>query len=152
WGMAVAGALGLFLSIVLHELAHSLVGVKHQIPMKGITLFVFCGVAEMSDEPPNAAAELKMAAAGPRTSIGLGLVFLGLSSISQGAGAPVVVSGALFYLAWINGLLALFNLVPAFPLDGGRILRAMLWYIRGDLLVATHWASNLGAGFSFLLM
>ncbi len=152
WWMAIAGAVGLFFSIVLHELAHSLVAIRHRIPMKGITLFMLGGVAEMSDEPPSARAEFQMAAAGPAASFLLSLVFLALSVVSESVGAATTLSGALFYLAGINALLAVFNLIPAFPLDGGRILRSILWYLRGDLLSATRWAAAAGYGFSLLLM
>jgi Zn-dependent protease/CBS domain-containing protein len=150
WWMAVAGALTFFGSIVVHELSHSLVARRYEIPMKGITLFVFGGVAEMGSEPQSAKAEFLMAAAGPLTSIALGFLFRGLAL--AGSGWPVEVVGVLLYLSWINWILAGFNLIPAFPLDGGRILRAALWRIKGDVRWATRVAAGFGSAFGFLLM
>ncbi len=151
WLMGFLGALLLFASIVVHELAHSLVARRHGLPMKGITLFIFGGVAEMDSEPPNAKAEFLMAAAGPLTSIAIGAIFYGLTWSAQGVW-PVAAVGVLSYLYWINWILAAFNLIPAFPLDGGRILRSALWYWKGNLWSATRIASNIGSGFGVLLM
>jgi Zn-dependent protease/CBS domain-containing protein len=150
WLMGVVGALGFFGSIVLHELCHSLVAKLYKLPMKGITLFIFGGVAEMGGEPQNPKVEFRMAIAGPIASIVLGCMFY----IVRVAGphGPTEAIGVLAYLAWINWLLAGFNLIPAFPLDGGRVLRAALWHWKGDLTSATEIASRIGSGFGFLLM
>jgi Zn-dependent protease len=142
WIMGVVGALGLFGSIVVHELAHALVARRHRIPIDGITLFVFGGVAEMGAEPPSAKAELRMAIAGPLASVGIAAV----------AFAGSAVSVVLAYLGAINLLLAAFNLLPAFPLDGGRVFRALLWRRHGNLVRATRTAANVGKIFGALLM
>ncbi len=152
WWMGVAGTLGLFLAIVFHELSHSLVARRRGLPMKGITLFIFGGVAEMSDEPENPKTELVMAAAGPISSIVLGLFFLAIWLGSRAGGWPVPVIGVLGYLAFINFILAGFNLLPAFPLDGGRILRSLLWRWQGSLRRATRTSSRIGAGFGVVLI
>jgi len=150
WIMGVVGAVGLFASIVVHELAHALVARRHQIPIDGITLFVFGGVAEMGAEPPSAKAELRMAIAGPLTSIGIAGVALAGSALAGGSpGAPASV---LAYLGAVNLLLAAFNLLPAFPLDGGRVFRALLWRRHGNLVRATRTATNVGRVFGALLM
>jgi len=151
WWMGLAGTLGLFLSIIFHELCHSLVARKFGIPMKGITLFIFGGVAEMGDEPPGARAEFLMSLSGPAASVLAGAVFLGANSAAEEfLSAPTLA--VLEYLGWINLLLAGFNLLPAFPLDGGRILRSILWKWRGSLGRATRTASGIGSLFGILLM
>ena len=156
WGsylvMGLAAALGLFASIVVHELCHSLVARRYGLPMKGITLFLFGGIAEMGDEPPSPKAELLMAAAGPAASVVLCGVFLGASLISGAAGGPMAVTGVLRWIGYINGVLVVFNLIPGFPLDGGRVLRAILWRWKGDLRGATRTASRVGAVFGAVLI
>jgi Zn-dependent protease/CBS domain-containing protein len=149
WWMGVLGALGLFGSIVLHELAHSLVANHYKLPMKGITLFIFGGVAEMGGEPQNPKIEFRMAIAGPLASIAIGCIFW---LIHDSTGWPGAVLGVLGYLAWINWALAGFNLIPAFPLDGGRVLRAAMWHFKGDFAKATKIASKAGSAFGFLLI
>jgi len=151
WWMGVAGALGLFGSVVLHELSHSLVARRYNLPMKGITLFIFGGVAQMSGEPASAGVEFRMAIAGPLASIAIGFVFYFCSRLGE-AVWPVPVVAVLSYLGWINWILAGFNLIPAFPLDGGRVLRSALWHFRGDLRRATRVASGIGSFFGVLLM
>ena len=151
WAMGTAGAVGLFASIVIHEFFHALVARRNAIPMLGITLFIFGGVAEMGAEPESARAELRMAAAGPLASIAIALAGYGLSAVVQPFWpAPVVV--VIRYLALLNGVLAAFNLLPAFPLDGGRIFRAALWTWKNNLEWATRLASRAGSGFSIVLM
>jgi len=147
WLMGALGALGLFLSIVLHELSHSLVAQHSGLPMKGITLFIFGGVAEMDGEPANPRVELLMALAGPAASLAISAVLFGFSKLGQGLAWPAEVSAVLGYLAVINLVLAAFNLVPAFPLDGGRVLRAALWRWKGDISWATRLAAKIGSGF-----
>ena len=142
WWMGVVGALGLFASIVLHELAHSVVARRYGLPMRGITLFIFGGVAEMDDHPPTAKSEGMMAIVGPIASYALALVFYLLHLAGSGGGLPEALTGVLGYLAFINLVLATFNLVPGFPLDGGRVLRSILWAWKGDLRWATRTASG----------
>ena len=150
--MGTVGAIGLFLSIVFHEMTHSLVVRQFGMPIKGITLFLFGGVAEMKEEPPNATAEFIMALAGPLSSIILVVVFYGLSQITKSAGWPEPVYGMIKYLAWISVILAPFNLVTAFPLDGGYILRAVFWGWKKNLRWATWVAAEIGSGFSLFLI
>jgi Zn-dependent protease len=152
WAMGVIGALGLFLSVILHEFCHSLVARRLGLPMKGITLFIFGGVAEMSDEPPSAKVEFLMAIAGPLSSLAIAgvsyLIYLGGIS----AAWPLPVNGVIRYLAYINVLLAIFNILPAFPLDGGRVLRSILWAIKKDLRWATRVSSTVGSIFGIMLI
>lgn len=152
WSMAVLGALGLFFSIIFHELSHSLVSRRYDMQIRGITLFVFGGVAEMEGEPVSPKAEFVMAIAGPIASLLLATAFFLVGMIGEQLGWPVAVVGVLTYLFWINGILALFNLVPAFPLDGGRMLRAVLWGWKNDFRWATRIASGTGGFFGFALM
>jgi Zn-dependent protease len=123
WWMGVLGALGLFVSVVLHELAHAVVARRFGIAIRGITLFIFGGVAEFENETPVA-----------------------------GTGAPPALTGVFFYLAAINLLLVVFNMIPAFPLDGGRVLRSALWQWKKDLPWATGITSRIGSGFGMLLI
>ena len=152
WSMGVIAALGLFGSIILHELGHATVARRYGLPIRRITLFIFGGVAEMEAEPERPAVEFWVAIAGPIVSFLVGLVCWLLLQAAAGAGADVPVVGVLAYLASINVILAVFNLVPAFPLDGGRILRAVLWYWKGSLRWATRIASVIGGGFGILLI
>ncbi|MDI6451715.1 site-2 protease family protein [Anaerobaca lacustris] len=152
WWMGVAGALGLFVSIIFHEFCHSLVARQFNLPMKGITLFIFGGVAEMSKEPESAKSEFFMAIAGPISSVILAGIFFLLYTAGKAASWPGPVNGVLMYLGWLNIILAGFNMVPAFPLDGGRILRSILWHAKGDLRWATRISSRLGAAFGLFLM
>src|SRR5678815_758422 len=115
WAMGISGALLFFLSIVLHEFGHSSVARRFGVQMRGITLFIFGGVAEMADEPPSAKAEFWVAIAGPIVSVVLGFLFLALSAVPQ----PLPSAAVLNYLGIINLVLVVFNLIPAFPLDGG---------------------------------
>jgi Zn-dependent protease/CBS domain-containing protein len=152
WSMGVIAALGLFGSIFVHELGHAMVARRYGLPIRRITLFIFGGVAEMEAEPERPAVEFWVAIAGPITSFLVGLVCWLLLQAAAGVGAGVPVVGVLAYLASINAILAVFNLVPAFPLDGGRILRAALWYWKGSLRWATRVASTIGGGFGILLI
>lgn len=150
--MGLVGAVGFFLSIIAHEFSHSLVARRHGMPMKGITLFIFGGVAEMGDEPPSAKAEFWIAIAGPLSSIAIALIFSLIYKLGAQTGWPLPVWGVVAYLAMINGLLAVFNLVPAFPLDGGRILRSILWGWKKNLRWATRISSAIGSGFGIFLI
>jgi len=152
WLMGIVGAIGLFISIIFHELSHSLVARRFGIPMKGITLFIFGGVSEMGEEPPNAKAEFSMAIMGPVSSVFLGLIFYGIYSQALRINWPVPVIGTFHYLAGLNGLLAIFNLLPAFPLDGGRVFRAILWSLKKNFRWATRISSGVGSTFGFLMI
>jgi len=152
WLMGIIGTLGLFLSVIVHEFSHSLAARKFGLEMKGITLFVFGGVAEMKDEPPSPKAEFIIAIMGPISSIIMALFFYGVRFAGKGQGLAMPVNGVLDYLAFINLILAGFNILPAFPLDGGRVLRAILWGIKGNLRWATRITSQIGVGFGILLI
>jgi len=152
WWMGIFGALGLFFSIVFHELCHSLVARKFNLQMKGITLFIFGGVAEMEEEPPSPQAEFFIAIAGPLSSILIGIVFYGIRLIGQAGDWPEFTIGVFSYLSFLNFLLAGFNLVPAFPLDGGRVFRSILWGWKKNLKWATRIASRIGSGFGLVLI
>ena len=148
WTMGAVGALGLFASILFHELSHAVVARRSGVPMNGITLFIFGGVAEMEEEPDSARTELLVAIAGPLATVVLVLVLFPLAAfLSAGVVAAVVK-----YLAWINVVLLVFNLIPAYPLDGGRVLRAVLWRWKGNVRWATRVASRAGAGFGLALI
>lgn len=152
WWMGIVGALGLFASIIIHEIGHSVVARGYGIPIKGITLFIFGGVAEMTDEPPSAKSEFLVAIAGPIVSFMASAFFYILFWATAVVGGPMPLAGVLGYLSMINLILGVFNLIPAFPLDGGRVLRAALWGWKKDLALATRISSALGSGFGILLM
>ena len=152
WIMAVAATTGLFMSIVFHEMAHSLVARHYGLPIRGITLFIFGGVAEMTAEPSRPKHELLMAAAGPAASLLMAAICYALVFGVAVSDGPVPVAGVLWYLAFLNAILAVFNLVPAFPLDGGRMFRAALWSWRGDLVWATRIAAGAGSLFGIFLI
>jgi Zn-dependent protease len=150
--MAVIGMTGLFGSLLLHELGHSVVARHQGVPIKSITLFIFGGMAEMAAEPATARDEFVIALAGPVVSLCLAAGFwIAAHLAALGSAAPAFVE-VISYLAFINLVLALFNLVPAFPLDGGRILRAYLWHRTGNALTATRTATRGGVFFAYALM
>ena len=142
--MAIIASALFFASIVLHELGHAVQARRDGVLIDGITLWVFGGVARLRGEPPTAGAELRMAIAGPAVSLAIGAVCL-LASLALPL--PDAVDGVLFWLGQINLSLLVFNLIPALPLDGGRVLRATLWGRRGDFGSATRTAGRLGRGF-----
>ena len=152
WVMGVAGTLGLFFSIIFHEMCHSIVARAYGIPMKGITLFIFGGVAQMDDEPPSAKTEFLMAIAGPISSLFLALCFYIISGFLGNTTFSPETNAVFEYLAFINLVLALFNLLPGFPLDGGRVLRAALWHWKNNIRWATRIASEIGTGLGTLLI
>lgn len=150
WWMGAAGALGLLLSIVFHEMSHALMARRYGLAIHGITLFIFGGVAEMTEEPRDAKTEFLMALAGPISSFVLAFVFY---QIHLALGPGTTAFGAImYYLGFLNLALALFNLVPGFPLDGGRMLRAALWGWKGNFRWATRVASTIGSGFGLALI
>lgn len=152
WWMGIVGALGLFASVVIHELSHSLVARTQGMEMRGITLFIFGGVAEMSEEPPHSRAEFLMAVVGPITSLALAGIFWGIFEAARADNWPAPARAVFWYLAWINGVLAVFNSLPAFPLDGGRVLRSIIWKVTGSLRRATRITSWTGSALAFLLI
>ncbi len=152
WVMGLVTALAFFGCILLHELGHAVVARARGMPIRGITLFLFGGVAEIGEEPPSAATEFLMAVAGPAVSLVLALGCGALAAVGHAGGWPAPVVILLGYLAAINGMVLVFNLVPAFPLDGGRVLRSILWGATGSLRRATYWAALAGRGFAWLLI
>jgi Zn-dependent protease len=152
WWMGTIGALGLFASIVFHELWHSLVARRHGVAIEGITLFIFGGVAELREEPASPKTEFLLALAGPASSALLGVVALGAREVARIVSAGPGTITILGYLMSINLTLAAFNLLPAFPLDGGRMLRAAVWRWRRDLRWATQLAAWIGTLLGNLLL
>ncbi len=165
WGLALVAAASFFASIALHELSHAVVGRRNGIPVRRITLFIFGGMAHMEREPPSPKSEFLMAAVGPAVSLAIGAaslvagMALSREAIATHADDPVALVHALgplpTLLVWLgptNITLGLFNLVPGFPLDGGRVLRAALWWITGDLRAATRWAAGAGQAVAWVLM
>ncbi|HII15466.1 MAG TPA: site-2 protease family protein [Nanoarchaeota archaeon] len=147
WLMGVLAALLLFASVLLHELSHSIVAIKNRIKVESITLFFFGGVAQVHEDGFNAAKELKVAIAGPLASFALALIFFLVSKVSM-----AYVSSVLAYVAGINLVLGIFNLIPGFPLDGGRVFRAILWWKLKDLNKATYYAAQAGKVCAVLLI
>ncbi len=160
WPIAMMVGAGLltsliyFSSVVIHELSHSLVAIHEKIGIKSITLFFLGGVAEMESEPKSAGDEFRMAIAGPLASLVLGAIFLG---IFFGIGEADSLAGQFFsavsyYIGFINVFLAVFNLIPGFPLDGGRVFRSLIWAITKDLSRSTRIAANIGRVFGYLFI
>jgi len=142
WITGVIAALMLFVSVLLHELAHSLVAKRRGIPVNSITLFFFGGVSNLEEEPKKPMAEFTMAIVGPGMSLVLALIFWLFSLIPANETSPL--AAMLNYLALINLILAVFNLLPGFPLDGGRVLRSIIWGATGNLVKATNIAGRIG--------
>lgn len=151
WTLGAFLAAALFASVVAHEFSHALTARRRGGDVDEIMLFVFGGVAKLKEEPEDAASEFLIAAAGPLLSIALGAAFLVSAGATEGA-APTAVTTGLRWLGWINIALAIFNLVPGFPLDGGRILRAILWWRSGDFERATVGAARTGQAIAGLLI
>ncbi len=148
----IIASLLFFASVLAHELMHAVISQKDGIPVHSITLFIFGGVAQISEEPKRPEEEFRMAFAGPLTSLVLGLLFLGIWYFWKGA--PEIVTAIAFWLGWINVILAGFNLIPGFPLDGGRVLRSILWWRNQDLKKATRISSTIGRiiGYIFIFV
>jgi Zn-dependent protease len=151
WLVGGITAVLFFASVLIHELGHSVLALREQVPVKSITLFIFGGVAQIGREPATAGAEFRIALAGPLSSLGLAALFGGLGAVLAG---NAILSAPLAYLGRINLLLALFNMIPGFPLDGGRVLRAALWALGGSFQNATKWASRAGraVAYGFILV
>lgn len=150
WLIGVISAVTLFASVLLHELAHSYIAKKNGLPVRRIILFIFGGVSEIEEEPKEASLEFKVALVGPLTSFATALILWFLQHPASVFG--VLAVAPLEYGAYINLLLGGFNLLPAFPLDGGRILRAGIWRWKKNLLQATRIATRVGVFFSYLLI
>ncbi len=163
WGVAIISALLFFGSVLAHELAHSVVSQARGNPVDSITLFLFGGVASIREEPDTPLSEFLMAILGPVTSFVIGGALLLVAGLISGpipaVGDPVeVIAQAtpitviLLWLGSINVILGIFNMIPGFPLDGGRVLRSILWALTDNLRSATHWASWVGQGFGWLMI
>jgi Zn-dependent protease len=161
FALAVVSALLFFLSIVLHELGHALVAMRNGIGIAGIDLWLFGGIAKMKREADSAGVEFRIAAAGPAVTlvivavcVGLGVLASGWSDFRDAIGLDPdnAFEAVLGFLAYVNAALLVFNLIPGFPLDGGRIARAIVWWRTGDRARATTVAARLGRGFAYLLM
>jgi Zn-dependent protease/CBS domain-containing protein len=142
--MGFLAAVFLFLSVLFHELTHSYIAKKEEIEVKEITLFIFGGVSQLTKEPEDPGKELRIAIGGPISSFILAFIFWILSKVTAQAPNLLLFTGLLGYLAFINLSLAIFNLIPGFPLDGGRVLRAIYWRKTGSLKKATRIASDTG--------
>ncbi len=149
WFVGAVTAIMLFVSVLLHELGHSVVALRHGIPVRSITLFLFGGIAQIGAEPPSAIAEFLIAIAGPLVSLALAVSFYAVLPLVAGMEA---LFGLAKYLAYINLALVLFNLIPGYPLDGGRVLRAIVWAVTGNMRQATLVAANVGRFFAFALI
>jgi Zn-dependent protease/predicted transcriptional regulator len=147
--MALVAALLFFTSLLLHEYGHALQARRDGMEIEGITLWLFGGVAKFKGMFPSAGAEFRIAVAGPLVSLGLGVLFLAIPML---VGLPASVDGVVFWLGSINVALLVFNLLPALPLDGGRILRSLLWHVRGEFGSATRLAAGIGRGFGYLFV
>lgn len=151
WVLGALSALLLFASVLVHEFSHAVVARQHGIEVHGITLFLFGGVAQLKDEPPSPKAEFLIAAIGPLTSLAIGAACLGLSLALPLTGAFRAAAAVFNYLGIVNVALALFNLIPGFPLDGGRLLRSAIWRFTGNIRTATQWSALSGQAFGWLI-
>lgn len=149
WFMGAVTAIMLFVSVVLHELGHAAVALRYKIPVRSITLFIFGGVARIGTEPPSPTAEFRIAIAGPLVSLVLAVFFYLVQPLVAGM-EPLL--GLAKYLAYINFALVLFNLIPGYPLDGGRVFRAIVWAVTKNMRRATLLAANVGRAFGFLFI
>ena len=150
WAIAIIASAVFFASVLAHELGHSRVAQHYGIPVKSITLFFLGGVAQIARDAPRPMIEGLIAIAGPAVSIALGGIFFGLYRLLDGTSEPV--SALFYYLFFANILVGLFNLIPGFPMDGGRVFRAVVWGIKGDLFKATRAATSLGRGVGVLFI
>jgi len=144
WTVAVIAALLFLASLLAHELAHALVARRSGVAVRSITLWMLGGVTDMEEEPPTAGADFRIALAGPAASLAAGAIFYGIGAVVHFAGGPAIVVAAAVWLAVMNGILAVFNLLPGAPLDGGRVLRAVLWRRFGDREKAERAAGRAG--------
>jgi len=155
WGVSLVTAVLFFVALLLHELAHSLVAKSQGLNVRSITLFALGGVSQIETEAPDATTEFWIAIVGPITSALVGIACLWAAPLSGGTltnEAPSVVAPILLWLGYINLALAAFNMIPGYPLDGGRVLRSVLWWITGSGRRATRWASQVGQIVAFLFI
>lgn len=154
WIMGIVAALLLFTSVVLHELGHSYVAKTHGVPIRRITLFLFGGVSQLAKESADPVTEIKIAAAGPGVSFVLMAIFGACYVLGSRGHVLTAAVPVLKYLAYVNGILGAFNLIPGFPLDGGRLLRAGIWKATGDLRRSTYVATRVGSivGIGFIAL
>jgi Zn-dependent protease/CBS domain-containing protein len=155
WASAILTALLFFMTLVAHELAHSLVARAQGLPVRSITLFALGGVAQIEGEPADAKSEFRMAIAGPLASVVIGAGCLALAWLlgwRAVSDSESPVTAVLEWLGYINLSLAVFNMIPGFPLDGGRVLRAVIWWITGDMSRSTRIAARVGRGVAVLFM
>lgn len=153
WIVGVISALLLFVSVLIHELCHSLVAIQRGLKVQSIMLFIFGGVSNLEGEPEKASVEFIMSIVGPLSSLALGGIFYGIRYALASSGdnnSPIFA--IVYYMAFINILLAIFNILPGFPLDGGRVLRSIIWGITGSLRTATVIAGNVGRIFGWALI
>ncbi|MGH7845929.1 MAG: site-2 protease family protein [Candidatus Binatia bacterium] len=151
WTVGFLATFFFFLSIVTHELSHAFMAMRSGIKIPEITLFIFGGVARLSEDASDPKTEFKIAAVGPLTSFALAFLFWLIANLLRGE-QPSIVVEVFGYLTWINVALGVFNLLPGFPLDGGRVLRAFWWWKTGSMLDATRLASDWGKGLAIALM
>ena len=149
WLMGAVTAVLFFVSIVVHEMAHCWVALRYKIPVSRITLFIFGGVSQITQEPATAGAEFLIAVVGPLTSFALAALFYASEPLLAHTPPALAV---VKYLALINCILAVFNIIPAFPLDGGRVFRAIVWELNKNFVRATLIAASTGRFFGFLLI
>lgn len=159
WSLANRIAAGIiasllfFGSVLAHELMHSIIAQHQGIAVQSITLFIFGGVSQITEESRKASDELRMAIAGPLTSLVIGGIFLGIGLwLRGGVGIGEFVGAITYWLGFINVLLAAFNLIPGFPLDGGRVLRSLIWWRSHDLRSATKIAANIGRATGYIFI
>jgi len=152
WIIGLIATVLLFASVLFHELCHSIVARRYGLPITRITLFFFGGVSEMAEEPQDPRVELKMAVAGPASSILLAVAFGLAAFVGSYTRMPSEVVAPLEYGFWINTFLAGFNLLPGFPMDGGRVLRSAIWIWKKDIVKATRTATTIGVGLAYLMI
>jgi Zn-dependent protease/predicted transcriptional regulator len=152
WAIGIGSAVVLFASVLVHELSHSYIAKKNGLPIARITLFFFGGVSEMTEEPQDAGLEVRMAAAGPLMSFLIAGILGAVWYVAQAVRSPIVITATVGYGALINAVLGAFNLLPAFPLDGGRVFRGSLWKHSKDLIGATRTATRVSEALSLLMM
>ena len=150
WGVSLAMSLTLFASVLAHELTHSIVALRYGMPVRGITLFLLGGVSQIGQEARRPSTEFVIAVVGPLCSIVLGMIFLGVSEGLQGVNSHIYALTAM--AAYVNFMLGIFNMLPAYPMDGGRVFRALVWKITGDQHLATRIAARVGQGMALLFI